>query len=80
MGPDDMQFGLVFTPPDYRQKKFASLLVRAILERAEKPNTYWWLTELDNAASRKLAEGVGFKLVGKAARQSVMGMSYYTLE
>lgn len=80
MAPDDMQFGLVYTSPDYRQKKFASLMIKAILGRAGKSNTYWWITEPDNFASRKVAEGAGFKLVSKAVRKSVMGFSYYTLE
>jgi RimJ/RimL family protein N-acetyltransferase len=80
MAAEDMQFGLVYTSPGYRQKKFASMLIKAILARAGNLNSYWWLTESDNFASRKLAEGAGFRLVDKAVRKSVMGFSYYTLE
>jgi RimJ/RimL family protein N-acetyltransferase len=80
MAPDDMQFGLVYTSPSYRRKKFASVMVRAILAAAGRSNSYWWLTEFDNFASRKLAEGTGFRLVDRAVRKTVMGFSYYTLE
>ena len=78
MGPNDFQFGLVYTSPNHRNKKLANAMVKAVITELGNSHTYWWLTEVDNFASRKLAERVGFNLVGKAVRRSIMGFSYYT--
>lgn len=79
MAPEDMQFGLVFTSPKHRNKKLANVMVMAIMSERESGGAYWWLTEVENIASRKLAERVGLRLVGKAARKSKMGFSSYHL-
>jgi GNAT superfamily N-acetyltransferase len=79
MGPDDLQFGLVFTSPAHRNKRLASTMVRAIVERLGAERTYWWLTEETNSSSRAVVERLGFSLVGRAERRSVLGFSYYDL-
>lgn len=79
MEAGDMQFGLVYTAPDHRNKKLANAMVHAVIEQYGKNRTYWWLTEFDNFASQKLAERIGFQLVGKARRDSFCGLSYYRL-
>jgi len=79
MGAEDMQFGLVFTPPMHRNKKLANIMVQTIISKHQRCGVYWWLTEVHNTASRKLAERVGFKLVGKAIKKSAMGFSRYHL-
>lgn len=79
MESGDMQFGLVYTAPDHRNKKLAYAMVHAVIEHYGRNRTYWWLTELDNFASQKLAERIGFQLVGEARRDSYCGLSYYRL-
>jgi len=76
----DLQFGLVFTAPNHRNKKLANLMVNAIIYKNRgEARSFWWITENDNISSRKLAEHVGFKLTCKARRKSILGFSYYTL-
>lgn len=81
MKPQDLQFGLVFTPQNQRNKKYANLMVKEILRRNPGENrSFWWITENENISSRKLAERVGFKFLGNAMRKSILGLSYYTMK
>ncbi|MGA2363183.1 MAG: GNAT family N-acetyltransferase [Candidatus Aminicenantales bacterium] len=76
----DLQFGLVFTSPRHRNKKLANLMVNSIINKnRKKARSFWWITEIDNIPSRRVAEHVGFRLISKAKRKSLISFSYYKL-
>jgi RimJ/RimL family protein N-acetyltransferase len=79
MQPGDLQIGLVHTAPAHRKKGIALSMLQAVIAAGGSPRAHWWLTELDNVASRRLAESAGFSLVGEAVRQKKLGLPVFTL-
>lgn len=77
MGKDDLQFGLVYTSPKHRNKKLANYMIKRILNNFRSGVNFWWITEIDNLPSRRLAERVGFKYFKRAIKKGFLGISYY---
>lgn len=79
MAGGDWQIGLVHTPVSLRGHGFGTELVRGVLADLGPQTPCWWLTEIDNRASRRLIESVGFALAGMAERRSRGGLGYFEL-
>lgn len=80
MGKGDVQIGMVHTEPEARGQGLAGCMVDQIIARASRDGRVWWLTEVDNHASRRVAERAGFEFVGNASRSKVAGMPVYRLD
>jgi GNAT superfamily N-acetyltransferase len=80
MQPGDWQFGLVYTAPARRGQGMARNMVEEILRERGENGSYWWLTELENAPSRRLAESASFVQFGEAIRRrGLSGVPYFEI-
>lgn len=78
MPENDIQVGMIFTEVEFRRKGLAAHTISEILKRYEIPGrASWYITEEDNAASRKLAEKSGFSEYSKARRKRLLGLGRY---
>lgn len=78
MSDNDVQFTYVRTRPEYRGRGIAyAALINAISLLKVKDRAFWYVTDEDNAASRKTAEKIGFVCCGKARRQVPLGLTFF---
>jgi GNAT superfamily N-acetyltransferase len=76
MAADDLQIGATWTAPEHRGRGLAAAAVHAIHRRwAGQFARMWYLCEDDNAASIKVIERCGYRLIGTGARTSRLGLS-----
>lgn len=72
MNRDDVQFTYVMTRPEFKGQGMAGKLINKVIELIEpEVDNFWYVTDTGNTASIKVAEKMGFKLVGKADRVGV---------
>jgi GNAT superfamily N-acetyltransferase len=75
MGRDDLQIGATFTSPAFRGRGLAHrALVEAVAQLAKPGRSFWYLSEVSNAASCAVAEKAGFELFGHGARFARFGV------
>ena len=68
MEKNDVQLTYVITQASSRCQGWASYLVSQGIRRlAQEDRSIWYVTDTSNMASQKLAERLGFELVGRAA-------------
>jgi len=72
MARDDLQIGDLWTDPDFRGQGFA----RAAIAEAHRrfPDRFWYVVGVDNAASIRLIESCGYRLVGQGRRTRPLGV------
>lgn len=75
MGPHDLQVGDVWTHPDARAQGLARLALGAVQALTWPEDRLWYLVEADNAASIRLAETAGYRLVGAGRRTRPLGLA-----
>ena len=72
MGIDDVQFTYVMTSNDYRGKGVAGKLIKKIMSDLQpKVDTFWYVTDKKNIASIRVAEKMGFQLIGQADKSDI---------
>ncbi|MEI4197514.1 GNAT family N-acetyltransferase [Roseovarius sp. E0-M6] len=83
MKPEDLQIGATATAPEAAGSGLATRAIVEIVDRLEKPDrTFWYLTDAANAASCRVIEKAGFRLVGegeKYPRLGVRALGYYDI-
>ncbi len=84
MARGDLQIGDTWTEPESRGKGLARAAVLAAVEAFSRPGrTLWYVVEDANAASIRVIERAGFRLVGKGRRHSRLGvrlLGQYTID
>jgi ribosomal protein S18 acetylase RimI-like enzyme len=72
MGKKDIQFTYVMTVDKYKGRGLAGKLLEQVIFQMEKQvDAFWYVTDTENIASIKVAEKLGFKLIGRARRSGV---------
>ena len=83
MNREDVQIGSIYTDPDYRGQGLAQLGVTHLLHNlSEVQRRIWYVVEATNKTSIRLAERVGFQLVGtgeKSRRTNYSLLSTYQI-
>jgi RimJ/RimL family protein N-acetyltransferase len=75
MSADDLQIGATFTAVGARGRGLAQrALIEAVRRLAKPGRTFWYLTEVTNEASCRVAEHAGFEVVGHGARMPRLGV------
>jgi RimJ/RimL family protein N-acetyltransferase len=75
MAADDLQIGATFTVADARGRGLAQrALIEAVRQLAQPGRTFWYLTDVANQASCRVAEHAGFEVVGHGARIPRLGL------
>ena len=75
MNDTDLQFGDLWTDPRERGKGLGSLGLAIGLRHGWQPGRrFWYLTEENNEASRRLALRHGFSLIGQGERVARFGL------
>jgi RimJ/RimL family protein N-acetyltransferase len=75
MADDDLQIGATFTRADSRGKGFAQLALNEAVRQLAKPGrAFWYLTDVANQASCRVAERAGFEIVGHGSRVPRLGV------
>ena len=75
MEPNDLQVGDVWTAESERNKGLASWALSEILSADTiRKRCYWYLTEVSNGASIRVAERAGFRLAAAGIRTSRCGI------
>jgi RimJ/RimL family protein N-acetyltransferase len=70
MAADDLQIGAVWTEPEYRGRGLAKIGVDALLaEIGRRERKVWYVVDEENAPSIRVAQNVGFSLVGAGVKQ-----------
>jgi GNAT superfamily N-acetyltransferase len=78
MAPDDLQCGDIWTAPNERGRGLAAAGVTAALRHGWKPGRrIWYLTEIGNEPSCRLARNLGFSLVGHGRRTRPLGLRVF---
>lgn len=76
MAPGDLQVGDTWTAPTERGKGLAGWALAVILRRlAAEGRTVWYICDLDNEASIRVARKNGMRLVGRGIRTRRIGVS-----
>lgn len=76
MAPDDLQIGALWTAPDARRAGVAAAAMAEVHRRHAAPGRrFWCLVDDGNAASIRLAEASGYRLVGTGRRTRPLGIS-----
>lgn len=76
MKSKDVQFIYVITHPDHRRKGLGAQLIHNSLYHLKKSSdveSVWYVTTVDNLASIKLCEKLGFSFAGNGIRKSSFG-------
>jgi RimJ/RimL family protein N-acetyltransferase len=77
MGFNDLQFGDIWTHPAHRGQGLGQLGLSAALAYAWQPGRkLWYLTEMENIPSQKLAEAAGFRRWGEGVRTARLGVGF----
>jgi RimJ/RimL family protein N-acetyltransferase len=75
MGPRDLQIGDVWTAPEHRGRGLAKAGVQLIADRWRGLyQRLWYLVDDDNAASIRVIERCGFRLLGDGGRTRPLGL------
>ncbi|HPM83809.1 MAG TPA: GNAT family protein [Candidatus Anammoximicrobium sp.] len=75
MEADDLQVGDTWTLPEYRGQGLARQALRETIRRLGRPDRrFWYLTESNNLPSIRVAQQVGFRLVGEGRRTHRCGL------
>jgi RimJ/RimL family protein N-acetyltransferase len=75
MAPEDLQIGGLWTHPAARGQGLARAGVAEAHRRfGDRATRFWYVTEEDNAASIRIAQGVGYRLVGTGERTAPLGI------
>lgn len=69
----DLQVGDTFTEPEHRNKGLAEAALRFIVQALDG-RTLWYVVDHENASSIRVAEKVGFRLVGRGERTKRLGI------
>jgi len=75
MDTDDLQIGDVWTYPGAREQGLAQLALTAVQALTWPEDRLWYLVEVGNAASIRLAETAGYRLVGSGRRTRPLGIA-----
>ena len=83
LGKDDIQIASAWTSPAHQEKGFAEFAIEKIIASARRPGRrFWYCVEDSNLASIRVAEKLGFSLIGIGTWVVPMGMellSYYEI-
>ncbi len=75
MGDRDLQIGDTWTDPEYRGRGLAqAAIVRIARVMAEPGRSLWYLAEIENEASVRVIQRLGFTFVGRGERTSRLGI------
>jgi GNAT superfamily N-acetyltransferase len=75
MDADDLQIGDVWTRPEARGQGLARLGLAMVQALTLPDDRLWYLVEAGNAASIRLAEQAGYRLVGVGRRTRPLGLT-----
>jgi len=83
LGKDDIQIASAWTSPAHRDKGLAEFATEKIIASARRPGRrFWYCVEDDNITSIRIAEKLGFSIVGVGTWVVPMGLellSYYAI-
>lgn len=75
MSAPDVQFGALFTHPDFRRRGLAPFAVQELARLLAQPRRrFWYVTHETNTASQQVAARLGFVLVGRGDRLRRLGL------
>lgn len=78
MAPEDLQIGFTWTEPAQRGKGLALRAIAEIHERFARPGRrFWYIVEKSNAASIRVIQKAGFRLLGEGAKQPRFGLGIF---
>jgi len=75
MDTDDLQVGDVWTHPEARAQGLARLALAMVQALTSPDDRLWYLVEDGNAASIRLAEQAGYRLMGVGRRTRPLGLA-----
>jgi len=76
MNKEDLQIGDVWTDPLFRGKGIARIaIINVLCSFSNNDKVFWYIVEDTNKPSVKVAEKIGFELVGYGKRFSRFGSS-----
>jgi RimJ/RimL family protein N-acetyltransferase len=77
MSPADLQFGALFTEPEFRGNGLAAHAVAQLARRYEQSGrTFWYITHETNLASQAVATRAGFRLAGRGDKLPRLGLRF----
>jgi ribosomal protein S18 acetylase RimI-like enzyme len=75
MAAGDFQLGMLWTAPDMRGQGLARQAIAAVhADYAGACEALWYVVDEDNAASIRLIEALGYRLVGRGRRTRPLGI------
>lgn len=77
MSASDLQVGDVWTHPELRGQGLARLALATVQALTDPDDRLWYVVEDDNAASIRLAEAAGYRLVGAGRRTRPLGLAVF---
>ena len=84
MARADLQVGDTWTDPDHRGKGLAAAALAQVLASEPRPDRrFWYVVEEENVSSIRVAEKVGFRMVGTGGKRKRLGLGllgYYGID
>lgn len=77
MGAADLQVGDVWTRPNLRGRGLAALGLATVQALTDPDDRLWYVVDEGNAASIRLAEAAGYRLVGAGRRTRPLGLATF---
>ncbi len=76
MNKDDIQIGDIWTHPNYRGKGIAKYILNEVVNKFKnKKIGIWYICQIDNHSSIKIAESIGFEMISNAKKIRFLGLN-----
>ncbi len=77
MAPADIQFGALFTEPEFRGRGLAGAALAELVRHLAQPSRrFWYITHESNHASQQVAGRSGYRLIGRGDKLPRFGLRF----